>query len=278
MASPPQRTPTRIVGGRGARFVEAPFTGSKIAAEKGELVYYAGGNEEALRQARPILEASSKEILEIGGVGQATVIKIATNMVTAASVQATAEALAVVQALGVPLEKFAQAMQANASHSTTLAMKMPKMIKRDFEPHFSIKHMLKDMQIANQLGLSSYLDLGVTAAARDRLLEQMQWGRGDDDFSAVARKYLAETQSSDYEEPQLPEQEEQASPEAIAPAPEAASILAQLSPASSDAAVIIDSTGSGEVQEAIPWRRGFLAQLLRRGRQLLKQPASSKEG
>ena len=65
---------------------------------------------------------------------------------------------------------------------------------------------------------------------------------------------------------QLPEQEEQASPEAIAPAPEAASILAQLSPASSDAAVIIDSTGSGEVQEAIPWRRGFLAQLLRRGR------------
>ena len=74
------------------------------------------------------------------------------------------------------------------------------------------------------------------------------------------------------------EQEEQASPEAIAPAPEAASILAQLSPASSDAAVIIDSTGSGEVQEAIPWRRGFLAQLLRRGRQLLKQPASSKEG
>jgi len=48
--------------------------------------------------------------------------------------------------------------------------------------------MLKDMQIANQLGLSSYLDLGVTAATSDQLLEQMQWGRGDDDFSAVARK------------------------------------------------------------------------------------------
>src|SRR4030095_3638607 len=142
-----------------------------VAAEKGQLVYYTGGNEEVLREARPILEASSKEIIEIGAAGQATVIKIATNMVTAASVQATAEALAVVQALGVPLKKFVQAMQANASHSTTLAMKMPKMIERDFEPHFSIKHMLKDMQIANQLGLSYYLDLGVTAAARDRLLE-----------------------------------------------------------------------------------------------------------
>jgi hypothetical protein len=168
--------------------------------------------------------------------------------VTAASVQATAEALGVVQALGVPLEKFVQAMQANASHSTTLAMKMPKMIQRDFEPHFSIKHMLKDMQIANELGLSYCLDFGVTAAVRDRLLEQTQWGRGDDDFSAVARKYLGEAQSLDYEESQLPEPEEQGSPEAIEPELEAAPVSAQVSSPPSDAATIVDSAGSGEVR------------------------------
>jgi 3-hydroxyisobutyrate dehydrogenase-like beta-hydroxyacid dehydrogenase len=271
------RAAAEIVEGSGARFLEAPFTGSKVAAEKGELVYYTGGNEEVLRQARPILEASSREIVEIGGLGQATAIKIATNMVTAASVQATAEALALVQTLGVPLKKFVQAMQANASHSTTLAMKMPKMIKQDFEPHFSIRHMFKDMEIANQLGLSYYLELGVTAAARDRLLEQMQWGRGDDDFSAVARKYLAETESPDYEEPQLPKQEEQGSTEAIAPALEAASVLVQTSSPSSDAAAIVDAAGSGEVNEGIRWRHGFLTELLRRGRHLLRQPVSSKE-
>src|SRR5204862_3225045 len=76
------RAAAEIVEGRGARFIEAPFTGSKAAAEKGELVYYVGGDEAALREARPILEASSKEIIEIGEVGQATAIKIATNMVT----------------------------------------------------------------------------------------------------------------------------------------------------------------------------------------------------
>jgi len=272
------RAAAEIVEGRGARFLEAPFTGSKAAAEKGELVYYTGGNEEVLREARPILEATSKEIIEIGEVGQATVIKIVTNMVTAASVQAAAEALGLVQALGVPLKKFVQAMQANASYSTTLAMKMPKMIERDFEPHFSVKHMLKDMQIANQLGLSHYLDLGVTAAARDRLLEQMQWGRGDDDFSVVARKYLPETESPRYEESQLPEQEEQTSPEAIAPAPEATPVSPQMLSPLLVAAATVDSAGSGEVKEATPSRRGFLAQLLRRGRRLLKQPVSSKEG
>jgi 3-hydroxyisobutyrate dehydrogenase and related beta-hydroxyacid dehydrogenases len=113
-------------------------------------------------------------------------------MVTAASIQAAAEALALVQAQGLPLEKFVEAMRVNASYSGTLAMKLPKMLERDFAPHFSVKHMLKDMQIASQIALSHYLDLGVTAAARDQLFEQMQWGHGDDDYSAVLRKYLHE--------------------------------------------------------------------------------------
>ncbi|HAK06762.1 MAG TPA: hypothetical protein DCO65_05780 [Spartobacteria bacterium] len=189
-----------IVESRGARFIEAPFTGSKTAAEKGELLYYVAGDDAALREARPILEASGKEIIVIGEIGQATVIKIATNMVTAASVQAAAEALALVQAVGLPMEKFVEAMRGNASHSTTLALKLPKIIEANFEPHFSMKHMLKDMQIASRLGLSHSLELGVAAATRDRLLEQMQRGYGDDDYSAVARKYFADVQPARGEE------------------------------------------------------------------------------
>src|SRR5213595_476693 len=204
------RAAAETVERRGARFVEACFTGSKGAAEKGELVYYVGGTDDALRQARPILEASSKEIVQIGVVGQATAIKIATNMVTAASVQAAAEALALVQGQGLPLEKFVEAMRVNASYSGTLAMKLPKMLSRDFEPHFSVKHMFKDMQIATQLALANYLDLGVTAAARDQLGEQMQWGHGEQDYSAVLRKYLHEPAPVAGEELQLNEQEEQA--------------------------------------------------------------------
>ena len=123
-------------------------------------------------------------------------------MVTAASVQAAAEALAVVRALGLPFDRLVEAMQGNASYSTTLAMKVPKMIEHNFEPHFSVKHMLKDMEIAKQLGVSHNLGLGVTAAARDQLLEQMQWGHGDDDYSAVARKYLPDTGSTAQEETQ----------------------------------------------------------------------------
>src|SRR5213594_493145 len=207
------RAAAEIVERRGAQFVEASFTGSKPAAEKGELVYYVGGTDAALREARPILEASSKEIIYVGAVGEASAIKLATNMITAATAQAAAEALALVQALGLPLEKFVEAMCANASYSGTLALKLPKMLDRDFEPQFSVKHMLKDMQIASQIALSHYLDLGVTAAARDQLFEQMQWGHGDDDYSAVLRKYLHEPGPGFFEEPQIQEPLEQSDAE-----------------------------------------------------------------
>jgi len=188
------RAAADLVERRGARFVEAPFTGSKMGAEKGELVFYVAGDEVALKEARPILEASSKEIIEIGEIGQATVVKLATNIVTGASVQALAEALALINQAGVSSEKFVAALQNNASYSKTLSMKLPKMIEGNFEPHFALKHMLKDMLIAGRLGLSHHLELAVTTAARDRLLEQEQRGYAEEDFSVIARKYFPEMQ------------------------------------------------------------------------------------
>jgi 3-hydroxyisobutyrate dehydrogenase-like beta-hydroxyacid dehydrogenase len=260
------RAAAEIVERRKARFVEAPFTGSKTAAEKGELVYYVCGNDATLREARPILEASSKEIIEIGPtIGQASAIKIATNMITAASVQAAAEALALVQALDLPLEKLIEAMRSNASHSTTLAMKLPKMLSRDFQPHFSVKHMLKDMQIANQIGLSNYLDLGVTAAARDQLLEQVHWGHGDDDYSVVARKYLHEPAPVADEELQLDEQEEQAGAgESIASAAERETKIQQDAIPEVSPAPLVGVASRGAANGTTRLRPGFFKQLLSR--------------
>ena len=184
------REAASLVERRGARLVEAPFTGSKLAAEKGQLVYYVAGEESAVAAVRPLLQASSTAIVDIGEIGQASIIKVATNMVTAASVQAAAEAMALVHYSGIGLEKFAEALKHNASDSATLEAKIPRIMNADFEPHFSVKHMLKDMQIANRLGRGFDLDLTVAGATRDRLLDEARQGRGDQDFSSIARRFL----------------------------------------------------------------------------------------
>ena len=179
-----------IVERRGARLVEAPFSGSKLAAEKGELVYYVSGDEGAFQEVKPLLEASSKTILYVGELGHASILKVATNMVTAASVHAAAEAMALARNYGIALEKFTETLKQNASNSTTLDVKIPRMIAGDFETHFAVKHMLKDMQIANRLARNLDLDFTVTGATRDRLLDEARHGHGDDDFCAISRKYL----------------------------------------------------------------------------------------
>ena len=185
------RAAAELVERRGARFLEAPFTGSKVAAENGQLVYYIGGDEAVLKQARPILEASSKEIVVIGEkIGDATVMKVATNIVTAATAQVAAEALALVRKAGISTELFGRAMKSNASNSTTLEMKVPRMLAGDFEPHFSVKHMLKDVRIAAHLARDYSLDLPVTEVASDMLLAELKQGRGDADYSSVAQKYF----------------------------------------------------------------------------------------
>ncbi|CAA9233321.1 MAG: 2-hydroxy-3-oxopropionate reductase, partial [uncultured Chthoniobacterales bacterium] len=186
------RNAAEIVKRRGAQFLDAPFTGSKIPAEKGELVYYVAGDEAAYRRAKPVLQASSKEIIEIGEIGQATTVKIATNMITAATVQAAAEALALVHNSGLAPEKLTAALSGNASNSGTLSMKLPKMIQGDFDPHFSVKHMLKDVQIAARMARSHGLKLGATEAARDSLLDEANSGRADQDFSSLVRFFFPE--------------------------------------------------------------------------------------
>jgi len=196
------REAAAVVERRGARLVEAPFTGSKLGAEKGQLVYYVGGDEAAINEVRLLLQASSKAIVNIGAIGEATIIKIATNMVTAASVQSAAEAMAIVHHSGIPLEKFVEALRQNASNSGTLDLKVPQIIAADFQPHFSVKHMLKDMQIANRMGRHFDLDLTVAGATRDRLLDEARQGRGDDDYSSIARRFLPFVKTPDLEERQ----------------------------------------------------------------------------
>jgi hypothetical protein len=64
------------------------------------------------------------------------------------------------------------------------------MIAGDFDPHFSVKHMLKDVQIAARMARSYGLTLGATEAARDSLLDEAQSGRGDQDFASLVRFFF----------------------------------------------------------------------------------------
>ena len=182
----------KLVGLRGAKFLDAPFTGSKLAAEKRELTYYIGGSDEVLRDVEPVLQASSKAIVKIGAIGQAATVKIATNMMVAVSIQSLIEAYAVVQKSGIDPEALSRALECHGVRSGLTDLKLPRILADDFEPHFSLKHMFKDAQIAIHIANALGIDIPATTACAGVMYGGLSRGWGELDFSSTAKIYAPE--------------------------------------------------------------------------------------
>jgi len=169
----------------GAAFLDAPFTGSKVAAQNGKLVYYIGGDAGLMPLAEPVLKASSAKIMHVGKIGDATVLKIATNLITAVTVKGVQEAVALTQAQGVDPRKLLEAEEPNANFSPLIGMKLPAMIDQNFEAHFSLQNMLKDADFALALAGQKGLKLGALQAMADAMRTAKEAGKGDSDFSVI---------------------------------------------------------------------------------------------
>ena len=180
----------RFVQARGAAFLDAPFTGSKVAAEKRQLVYYIGGDDAVFQRAKPVLEATSKAIVRIGEIGHAATIKVVTNMISAVTVQTLAEGLAIVQKAGLDPAVLAAAIEQNACRSGVVELKLPKMAAGDYEPHFSLKHMFKDVQLGIQMANSLDLEIPVTTVTAGIMYGAMNRGWADLDFSVLYKCYV----------------------------------------------------------------------------------------
>ncbi len=178
-----------MVWASGAKFLDAPFTGSRNSAAEARLVYYVGGDKDVLEKLRPQLEVSGRKVMHLGPVGAASAVKIATNMINAVSTQVLSEALALTVGCGVPAEDFAAAVAENGCRSGVIDMKLAKMMAGDYEPHFSLKHMFKDVQFALQMAQKQNLELPTTSTVAAILLAGLHQGRADMDFSAVALNF-----------------------------------------------------------------------------------------
>ena len=173
----------------GARFLDAPFTGSKGAADKRQLVYYVGGEDEDFLRVQPVLEATSRAIVHIGETGQAAAVKVITNLISATTAQVLGEALAIVRRLGIRPEVFAEAIEHNAIRSGVTDLKLPAMISGDFTPHFALKHMFKDVQLGIQLANQLDHEVPVVGTVGGLLYGAVTRGWGDLDYSALEKVY-----------------------------------------------------------------------------------------
>jgi 3-hydroxyisobutyrate dehydrogenase-like beta-hydroxyacid dehydrogenase len=179
----------KMVRGAGALFLEAPFTGGKLAAEKRQTVYYLGGDLDVVERARPILKSIAGAIQHIGPLGTASSLKLAMNLNIAGVAQTLCESLILCRAAGISDETYFQALSRNSSRSGTADQKEPKLRQRDYSPQFSLKHMGKDLRLALEKAASFSLALPQTAHLKQTYDQGINAGWKEDDFIGLIRYF-----------------------------------------------------------------------------------------
>ncbi len=87
---------------KGVRYLDAPVTGSKDAAARGDLLFMVGGDASDLDACRALLDCMGKRIVHVGAHGLGSSLKMVNNLLAAVAMAAFAEGAALGQALGVP--------------------------------------------------------------------------------------------------------------------------------------------------------------------------------
>lgn len=174
---------------RGCELLDAPVTGSRTHAAAGELNFLVGGSAEVLERARPVLTAMSRSIVHLGPEGSGCLMKIINNFICGVQAAATAEALALIERSGLDLDKARAVLENGAPGSPLLKTVFARMTARNYEPHFHLGLMAKDLGYACQEGLQHQLSLKTGGAALELFNNAKAAGLANQDFSAIAEQF-----------------------------------------------------------------------------------------
>lgn len=170
-----------------AAFLDAPVSGGVEGAKNGTLAMMVGGDADALKKARPVLETMTRCIMHMGATGSGQATKAVNQIMGAGINQAVTEALAFAQAQNLPMEKVIEIISGGASGNWFLQHRGSTMTRGIFAPGFKLALHHKDLKIchrmAKQSGTSTTL-IDMTIADYERLMEE---GYGDEDISALYR-------------------------------------------------------------------------------------------
>src|SRR5215475_8524354 len=105
------------VKARGVDYVDAPITGSKVAAEAGSIIFMVGGNDATLERLAPLFQAMGKQVFRMGETGKGQATKLAMNLQIALIYEGFAEALTLATKLGVDIDTLLPLIEASMVRS-----------------------------------------------------------------------------------------------------------------------------------------------------------------
>ncbi len=167
------------------RFVDAPVTGSKDAAQKAQLRFLVGASAADLEEIHPLLERMGATIIHAGEQGMGSSIKLVFNLMVGQAMLAYAEGLALGEALGFTRERLLELTLGSPQVPPLMSLKRAKMESDQYDADFPLQWMQKDLHLA---ALTAYeVGAGIPSGnlAKEIYRLAVRAGMGEDDFTAV---------------------------------------------------------------------------------------------
>lgn len=173
----------------GARFIDAPVSGTVAPAGTGDLVALVGGAVRSVERARPVLEALCKRIVHAGPMGQGQALKVVLNGIGAHHFVALATALVLAEKAGLARDIVLDAVTSGAFATPSYVGKRDKLLARDYTPDFALALALKDIALNVSLQHECGVKLPVVRAIASELEDAVARGFGDLDLFGIEKAY-----------------------------------------------------------------------------------------
>lgn len=171
--------------GRSASWLDAPVTGSKHAAEKGELTYMVGGDRETFDRALPVLQVMGKKHIYCGAHGLGLTAKLSQNVIQSTMVEIFCEGFVLAAKAGLKPQIMMEVIQGSMARASLTDFKAPFIFKGDFTPYFPLKLMHKDITLALESAYAQNVPMPAAAAVKEVYGAAKAQGKGDQDYAAV---------------------------------------------------------------------------------------------
>ncbi len=183
----------RRLASKNVVYIDAPVTGGTEGAKAGTLTFFVGANEDFLRKITFILKAIGTSFYAFGSVGKGQEVKAINQILVAGSYIAVAEAIALGEALSLPMDMVVDALQKGAASSWALVHRSKSMLKDVYPLGFKLQLHHKDLMIALRTAEESGLLLPITSKVKELEGKLIDEGYKNEDVSVLKRSIQRKT-------------------------------------------------------------------------------------
>jgi len=165
--------------------LDAPVSGSRDPAERGQLTIFASGPEAARPRVASLFDALGQRTIWVGAVGAGSRLKLVNNTLVAFAAEGVANAAALAGRLGLATEQVIQALAGSPLVAPWQAAKLQRIATGEFSAQFALSLALKDVRLALQAADDDRF--AVLGCLADEWQQAVDEGLGDQDLTVVTR-------------------------------------------------------------------------------------------